>query len=731
MQPVENGFSELRQIRQTRLLIYPFVLFFGLSVSFSLSSYAAASRIKPNLLLVTVDTLRTDRLSCYGFDHVKTPNIDSLAEKSVLFTRAFAHTTTTLPSHANILVGAIPPVHGVHDNLNFRLRSEHLTLAEHLKQNGYSTAAFVGAFPLYSLYGLDQGFDVYDDDFGKTPEGKEATERRAEAVIKGALQYLERSTPPWFLWVHCYDPHDPYEPPEPFADNYGTHPYEGEVAYVDDALKSLLLYLEKNQLYKNTVIVFTGDHGESLGEHQEKTHSFFAYNSTLWVPLFIFAPWIEPQTVHENVSHIDLFPTICSLLEIEAPVDLRGRTLIDSKKRAQKNRQTIYFESLFPFYNMGWAPIRGFIQDNLKFIDSPLPELYDLDKDFDEKKNLIKNAKLSGFRKELIQILQEQESAEGAKAKQAIDRAALDKLKSLGYVGDNLGDPEMIFGPEDDVKVLLPFYNKTRDALDLLHEEQKVREGIALLQEVITATKRYPFAFVNLAEIYKEQGRLSDAIQVLRLGLEEVPQSFQIFTNLMGYLAEAGNWKDIVVIFESKFFSRFDFDPEVWNLVGTAYSNLGDFESALSCLQKAVSINESFPTSYVNLGRIYFTLFNLSTNPDSLESALLSYQKALGFDPAISAAHNGLGLIYMYKQDFLKAIFHMETALRLQPDLDSVLYNLGMAKFRIGEKAEALLYFNRFKLSPSYMLLPSSDKAKVEDLIRQCRENIPGIEPYF
>jgi tetratricopeptide (TPR) repeat protein len=401
--------------------------------------------------------------------------------------------------------------------------------------------------------------------------------------------------------------------------------------------------------------------------------------------------------------------------------------LIPFQQKKNLGRRTIYFESLLPYYSLGWAPIRGVIQDNQKFIDSPIVELYDLERDFNEMKDLSRERNLEVYRKQLIQILQSQESSDKGKANQVINRESLEKLKSLGYIGDYLGETKKSFGPEDDVKTLLPYYNKSQEALDLLYQESKAKEGIELLKEVITENKRFPFAFSNLAMIYKDQGQLNEAIQVLRIGLEHIPESYQLFSTLVEYLFEAQRWNEIILVSQKMSFERFQFDPVIWNFVGTAYANIGDFANALMCCERAISIDATFPISYNNLGRIHFTVFNLSTNPASLEKALLNYQKAIELDPKISAAHNGLGLIFMYKQTYDKAIFHLETALRLQPDMDSVLYNLGVANLKVGHKATALSYFKGFKLTQSYRDLPSSDKARLEDLIRQCKD-IPSSD---
>lgn len=672
------------------------------------------------MLLITIDTLRTDRLSCYGSVHLETPNIDALGARSVLFTRAFASTSTTLPSHANILLGTTPLYHGVHDNLNFKVRDEYLTLAERLKKEGYSTGAFVGAFPLDSRFGLSQGFDTYDGDFGLTVSGKvKEAERPAEKVIERALVWLERQKSPWFLWVHCYDPHDPYKPPEPYKSKYSDAPYDGEVAYVDFALKKLIQYMESRGLYDNTVVVFTGDHGESLGEHGEMTHGHFAYNSTIWIPLFIYVPEVKPRVVDQNVSHIDIYPTICGALNIEKPQFLQGVSLLPAMKGKKLDKRVLYFESLLPFYDLGWAPIRGIIQEKEKFIESPIPELYDIGKDFDETENIAQKRNLAVYRNQLSQILRIQEYQEKEAPERGFDREALKRLRSLGYIGDSFGQKEKKFSPEEDVKVLLPYHNKAGEALKLW-ENGKAEEGINLLKEVITEKSNISLAYSNLASIYRDQGKPNEAIQVLRMGLESIPESYMIFSSYMDYLFEAGRWHEVIDVFETLSFKQYDFDPVIWNLAGAAYSNIGNFEKALAFCERAVSIDPKFPISYNNLGRIHFNIFNLTTNPEALQASLLNYNKALELDPKISAAHDGLGLIYMYQEKYAEAIDHLETALKLQPDLDHVLYNLGIAYLKTGNKTKALSYFNRFKKSSSYESLSDAEKNKVDSYIFLC-----------
>ena len=266
--------------RSAGILICIFVLTEGL-IAFSRAGNRRSTPEAPrNLLLVTIDTLRADRLSSYDGRFVQTPVLDGLARRGVRFSRAFAHTPTTLPSHTSILTGTLPLYHGVHDNGTFVLHDDQLTLAELLKERGYATAAFVGAYPLDSRFGLAQGFDRYDDDYRSLgAERLASVERKAEDVVEGALTWLRAQPGPWFLWVHCYDPHDPYEPPEPFRTRFAGRLYDGEVAYVDAALEPLFRHVRETGLLKSTLVVVTGDHGESLGDHGEKTHGYLAYNS--------------------------------------------------------------------------------------------------------------------------------------------------------------------------------------------------------------------------------------------------------------------------------------------------------------------------------------------------------------------------------------------------------------------------------------------------------------------
>ena len=685
---------------------------------------AAGQKSRLNLLLITIDTLRADRVGFSGSTHLKTPHLDSLASRSLVFSRAFAHTTMTLPSHTNILLGATPSYHGVHDNVNFIVRGEFLTLAEHLKTYGYSTGAFLGGFPLDSRFGLDQGFDVYDDTFGRgdmrLDQGANTGERRAQAVLDNALKWLQGRSSPWFLWIHFYDPHDPYAPPEPFRRQYASSPYDGEVAYVDSVMGNLIRALEGNGLFEKTMIVLTGDHGESLGEHGEKTHGYLAYNTTLWIPFFIYYPGSRHQVVRQNVSHIDIFPTVCDGLEIKKPTSLQGTSLFPLVRGNKIGEPAVYFESLSPYYSMGWAPIRGYIAGRDKFIDSPLPEFYDLLNDFEEKNNLAARQKLDGCKKQLDLMVQAQTSEKSLTAEQKTDRETREKLRSLGYVANLPSSRKSAFTPEDAVAALLPYHNRAMESLELF-QAGKVREAIEILGKVLAARKNISTAYLNLAFIYRSQNRLSEALAILRKGFESLPENYAVYFQLIGNLYDAGEFEDVLRTFEAGKYAEIEFDPVIWNYIGLAYENTGDAQGAQTSYEKSLAIDDKFAITYNNLASFYFHAFRQTHKPEAYAQAVKNYQKAVDIDPNYGGAFHGLGVAYYQSGNYAQAIASLEKARALDPSLEEAYYFLGSAYLKNGNKSKAYGYFLKYKATPSYNLLSPSAKAKLEEIIAQAK----------
>jgi arylsulfatase A-like enzyme/Flp pilus assembly protein TadD len=696
-------------------------LFLGLLLFGSpLFSRTDSKKGRLNFLLITIDTLRPDRLSCYSSEHLKTPNIDGLAEKGVIFLKAFAHTPMTLPSHTNILLGETPLYHGVHDNSNFVVRKEFLNIAMHLKSYGYSTAAFVGAFPLDSRFGLTEGFDVYDDNYGSvSKEEFSYIERRAEVVVERAMDWLDKQNSTWFLWIHCFDPHQRYSPPEPFKTQYKNQPYNGEVAYVDFTLGKLFAYLKENDLNDNTLIVLTGDHGESLGEHEESTHGYFSYNSTIWVPLIISFPGIKRGKVDQNVCHIDIFPTVCDILGVEKPSDLHGVSLLPAVNGKKLANRAIYFESLYPYYSRGWAPLRGFIQGNEKFVDSPIPEFYDLEKDFDETKNLAETKKLDKYREKLAELIKEQSNDGEVDSRQKIDREAREKLQSLGYVSSPSTPLKKTFTAKDDLKVLLPYQEKLMEAMGSYHHG-KIDEAIRLLRDIVAEREDFNLAYTYLATLYKEQHKYMAAVEILREGLEKNPSSYQIISSLGLFLSEVGQYDAAVEILE-RGLAIMDYDPELWNYLGIAYWKKGDFKKAEEAYEKALSLDNNYAIAINNLGSLYFSVFMTTGDPAARQKAIHDFKKAIELDPNYPSPYNGLGGAYKSAGNIEGAIYCWEKAVELDPDFSFPLYNLGLTYLARGDKTKALSYLVKYK-EKYYRSLPPEEKDKLDSLIQKCRE---------
>jgi arylsulfatase A-like enzyme/Flp pilus assembly protein TadD len=688
------------------------------------SLYSGTKGREWNVLLITIDTLRTDRLSCYSPKHLKTPNVDSLAAEGVLFQRAFAHTPTTLPSHTNILLGVTPLYHGVHENSNFIVQEEHLTLAEFLKSHGYATGAFVGAYPLDSRFGLSQGFSTYDDDYGsQSARGdKYYVERRAEEVIDKSLLWLKKQSSSWFLWVHLFDPHSPYEPPQPYKDKFKENPYNGEVAYVDSELGKLFNYLKSEKLYKNTLIVLTGDHGESLGEHGESAHGFFAYNSTIWIPLIFYFPGLDPGNVLDYVGHVDIFPTICDSLKLKKPDFLSGVSLLPVLKGKRLERGPIYFESLYPFYSRGWAPLRGYIFNERKFIESPIPEFYDLNKDFNEENNLAPEMELDPYLKELNEIIEEKTSMKKSDAQHAPDRETIRKLRSLGYVSGSSHEEKEVYSPKDDIKTLFPLYNKSIVAKQI-YVEGKNQQAIRMLKEVITERKDIDVAYSILATLYKEEGNLEGALLVLEEGMKNLPSSHEIFSAYANFLTEAGLSDRVITLFNEVYIREMDYDPELWNFLGIAYIRKGEYTKAVKVLDKAISIDSGFSSSYNNKGNAHLSLFLNTKNDHDLQEALNNYRKAVEINPKDAVAYNGLGAAYRQSGNMEKAVESWEKSLSFDPHYGLPLYNLGYTHMKMGNHKKALDYLTHY-MELYQNSLSHEVRMKIEQDIQQLKVNV-------
>jgi choline-sulfatase len=517
----------------------------------------------PSVLLVTVDTLRADRVGAYGDALARTPHMDALARAGVSFARAFTPAPLTLPAHASLMTGLLPPQHGVRGN-GFALGAGKATLAETLKARGLQTAAFVGGFPLERRFGLARGFDVYDDAFGR-PAGIhfDFAERRADAVVAAALGWLAGRSGPAFVWVHLFDPHAPYDPPPEFR---GDDPYRGEIAFADDALGRLLGAWDARP--GPSFVALASDHGEAFGEHGEESHSLFVYDTTLRVPLVVRGPGLPAgRRIETPVGLADLASTLAARVAAPAgreAAPLPGRDLLDGAVTAAP----LYAETLAPRLDFGWSDLRALRDGRFKYVRAPRPELYDVEADPGETRDL--SAREPAVRDRLEAALAATlERLGDAEARRGADPEAAERLRALGYV-QGPGGRGSAADPKDKVDVALriaratgPFASQDEAArvyrdiaardpenplvnlrlADALLRAGRPREAIEPFRRVVDGEPRTVDAHVGLATAYLQLGRTSDARRVLDAALRIDAGSGQVLFNLGELARVAGDLK--------------------------------------------------------------------------------------------------------------------------------------------------------------------------------------------
>lgn len=567
---------------------------------------ASSSRESRNALLITVDTLRADRLECYGYRLIETPAINRLAAEGVLFKHTITPVPLTLPAHCSILTGLYPPATGVRDQSGFTLSPAHTTVAEQFKAAGYDTAAFVAASVVNRAGGLAQGFDVYSD-LSMTSEN----ERRGDLVIDEALKWMalpERRT--FFAWIHLFDPHTPYDPPDPYRRQYQDRLYDGEVAYVDSLIGKLLTAMKLQDLERNTVVVFTSDHGESLGEHGEQTHGFFLYDSTLRVPLIVRDPQSEAKNkvVSEPVRSIDIAPTLLELLGFSVPAWMEGASLtVFLKGQSEASPRVAYSESYFPYYHFEWSPLLAMRSGSLKFIRAPRAELYDLSMDPGETQNILseKNSEAAAMAAQL-QREYLAGSALHPPGTGTGDNATEARLRSLGYIGGARArafrQPDELFKLPDP-KDKLPLYNLLEEAL---HDAEagRTRQSNQKLIQILRKDPRIVDAHLNLGVNYVQQGAHGKAVaafkQVLLLDEQNVVATY----NLALCYAKLRQWKEAAQGFRTAaMLVPEDLQPQID--LGRVHILQGDLAEAQRVLQLVLSKRPDLSEAHVLLAQVY------------------------------------------------------------------------------------------------------------------------------
>jgi tetratricopeptide (TPR) repeat protein len=607
----------------------------------------------------------------------------------VRFETAHAQNVTTFPSHANILSGRYPFDHGVRDNISFRFPQEVDTLATLLAAHGYRTGAFVSAFPLASRFGLQRGFEVYDDRFigvhSRTAFRLE--ERPGVETVALARRWLgAQAGRPFFCWVHVYEPHYPYEPPEPFASRFREDPYNGEVAAADAALGSLLDPILSAGKAGRTLVVLTGDHGESLGEHGEATHGILAYEATLRVPLVLYQPRLfSPRVVSEPVQHVDLLPTILDALALPVPDGLPGTSLVPLATGAPSPPRPSYFEALAGQLNRGWAPLYGVIYGRMKYIDLPIPELYDLARDPGETHNLApaRPDEVQAMRARLAPL----RAADRGAAPQPESAEVLDRLRSLGYVSAGPSPAKEQYTEDDDPKRLIALDGLLREVRGL-YLQGDVKGALERCRELVRRRPQMALSLLYLAHLEREAGDVEAGVSALERALALNPADTTTLSLLGAYLIQAGRPAEAVRLLSDPARSS-DPDPEVLRSLALALGRLHRGKEAVATLERAREIDPQNVQLLVDLGTVRLMEGEVGPAREAFEAALRE-------NPRVARAESSLGFIDAQAGRVEPALDHLKKALALDARECQTLLALASLASRQGGTGAARPYLELF-----------------------------------
>lgn len=599
----------------------------------------------PNVILITLDTTRADHLGCYGQPNAGTSNLDRLASEGALFLNCTTAVPLTLPSHASLMTGVYPFVHGIRDNGGFVLSPDRQTLAEALKSAGYATGAQIAATVLNRDYGLNRGFDVYRDMHQRSlAAGDEAdemaVERKASDICDAAIQFIqEHRSGPFFLWTHWFDPHDPYEAPASLAAAY-SDPYQAEIAYVDQQIGRLLAALQAEGLSKRTILIVVGDHGEGREQHQEHTHGSFLYDSTLSVPLIVWAPGRVPAggRVAAQVRTIDVAATVLNLLSLPALRDTQGQSLVSVMSApAADPRIAAYSETFHPRYTYGYSQLRSLREDGWKLIHAPRPELYHVAADPGETTNLADQepGRVDDMRRKLQRLLANAR-ADARAAPVAVASSATAALESLGYIGAESSEDRNSNTPELD-----RFTPQGPNPMDHARDIQ----SIGLAAERLT------------------QGRTAEAEQVLReLVAEESPEQpapFRAYLLLGRALAKQNRHAEAVEAYRHAL-AQNPSDAATLTDLGNSLASLAKWDDAIAAYSAAIECKPPLSRSYLNLSMV---LQRLDRQTDALSYATAAVQ----LDPGSAKAHANLGTVYSKLGRRQEALAEFRKAVQISP----------------------------------------------------------------
>ncbi len=700
----------------------------------------SAPAVSPNVLLVTLDTVRADHVGCYGDRAAETPALDRLAREGVRFAWASSPVPLTLPAHSSLLSGLLPPHHGLRNNGAGSFPAETATLATALAAAGYRTAAFVGAYVLDHRFGLARGFSTYDDRMERDASGgvPEDGERRGDAVVDRALAWLTANAEgeggrahPFFLWVHLYDAHAPYDPPSPYRERHAGRPYDGEIAFADAQLGRLLAALDRAGLAASTVVAAAADHGEALGEHGELTHGLLLYEPTLRVPLLLRAPGrLAPRTVATPVSLVDLAPTLAALAGHPLPAlpgaRLDGRDLSAALLAgAEPAAADLYAETRYPAL-FGWSPLAALTRRGRKYIRSTRPELYDLARDPGEAHDLLAADPGAGrgFSDRLAELSAGERMAPAAPLS-AEERA---RLESLGYAapaGAQHGreqSPEAATaaaGHAADPRVQVTLFRRYEEAVQALRAGDE--RAVATLAGLAAADPGNPVFRGKLAEAYRERGRLDRAVPLYRAAADAAPRDAEAWYNLgvaEGELGDAtASRRDL-----ARSVALDPARPESRNALALAELAAGDPQAAEGELRAALALDPENARAWNNLG-------NVLRAGHRFDDAANAYRRAAAAAPRYAEPWNGLGTLEVERDRPAAAIPLFDRALALAPGYHEVLLNRAIAWEQVGDAGAARSAYREFLAAAAHDPQLAAQRRAAEQLLARLSGRPPGAAP--
>jgi arylsulfatase A-like enzyme/Tfp pilus assembly protein PilF len=656
-----------------------------------------------NLLLISLDTLRADHVGCYGYAAAETPRLDALARSGLRFETATTVVPLTLPAHSSLMTGTFPAWHGVRDNGGFYLGDEQVTLAEVLHEKGYRTGGFVGAFVLDRRWGIAQGFDRFFDDFDLDKFADAASmdniQRPGAQVVDAALPWLraERDRP-FFAWVHLYDPHAPYEAPEPFRSRFpqtAIGAYDAEIASVDAQVGRLLDGLQADGRLAETLVVVVGDHGEMLGEHGEQTHGFFLYEPVTHIPLIMAGPGLSPRAVPDQVRMVDVMPTALRLLGIDPPKAVQGVSLLPLA-RGETMALVAHSESWYPRYHYGWSELRAVQDGRFKYVQAPRPELYDLERDAGEAQNRAGDdpSRLAALARALEDIEAKTKSDAAAAGPRPVDPETEERLAALGYVGGSVSRRNLEDRHRGDPKDKIGLYNLLKQA-GSASVEGRTDDAIAKVREALAADPEIVEGYMLLGNFLKKAKKPDESIAAYRLALDKDDEHQGALFSLALAYKDAGRLDEARVGFER---AR-SLDPKngkvLWQLADLLLRK-GEPEKAEAVVKDALARKVDEHRFLLKLGESQIE----AKQYDEAEKSLLA---ALEKKPSLDTARFNLGLVYEEKGQTERAIAAYEGELVQNPKAFRAAFNLAKLLLKAGRRDEATTWFRKtVELQPDF-----------------------------